>query len=124
MGGSGNATSLNDRTTDFLFSHFPSTTSLDGNTADMAYARVLSRKPDKGDAARRGLTRDAGVIERDMLGDTERALPPRSTGINLDMDDIFVLIRIRFPFCCIDRIECSSGFAFLLTSKTFTVKFL
>ena len=38
---------------------------------------------DRGDAARRVLRDAAG---RETMGDAERALPPRSTGINLDMD--------------------------------------
>lgn len=52
--------------------------------------RLLSRKADKGDAARRGAVRGAaGMTGREKLGDAERALPPRSTGISLDMDDMF-----------------------------------
>ncbi len=92
MGGSGSATSLKERINDAFFSHLPTPRSLDPDNTDDVYVRLLSRNADRGDAARRVLMRDAGAIGRDMLGE-ERALPPRRTGIILDIDDIMFVVR-------------------------------
>ena len=48
---------------------------------------------ERGDAARRAV-RGADAAGREMMGDAERALPPRSTGINLDIDVMLLSFSI------------------------------
>jgi hypothetical protein len=100
VGGSGSATSLKERIRDTFFSHLLDPMSLDPSNEDVVYVRLLSRNADRGDAVRRVLMRDAGAIGREMLGDAERALPPRRTGIILDNEDIVFCYCSFCCFCC------------------------
>lgn len=90
VGGSGSATSLNERINDDFVSHFfiaPASPWLDPDSTPVTYDR-LSRKVDISDVERGVVMRDADAARRDMFGDAKRVLLPRRTGINLDMDDM------------------------------------